>query len=117
MSNVCQCPNPPGGTVQCSDEQLAICSYKDGQIFSGCFDRPEPIKAISDKNEKNLALANWVLSEITGAERSIDQPIESELVELLRSGSHTNPQTNELMRFALPKDLELEFPQAAAAAY
>jgi hypothetical protein len=117
MSNVCQCPNPPGGTVQCSDDQLAICSYTNGEIVSGCYDRPEPVAAISDKRERNLALANWVLSRITGIARPIDEAIEASLVELLRSGSYTDPQTDQVIRFTLPRDLELDFPQAAAAAY
>jgi len=117
MSNVCICPKPPGGKVICSDDQLAMCGYQNGEITSGCFDRPGAIHAIMDQKEKNLAVANWVLSKITGVDRSTYEPIEPGLVGLLRSGEYRDAVTGSVLRFGLPKDLELEFPQAASASY
>jgi inosose dehydratase len=38
MGNSCNCPSPPGGSVNCRSDQLAICRVKDGQVHSYCVD-------------------------------------------------------------------------------
>lgn len=78
MSNICRCPKPPGGSVRCNDDQLAVCGYENGEIVSGCFDRPEHLLLIKNEDEKNLALANWTLSRITGVSRSDYDAIDSD---------------------------------------
>ena len=108
MSNICKCPSPPGGTIQCSDEQLAICGYRDGQIVSGCFDRPARVRTISDNNERNVALANWALSQIVGVTRSDDAPLGDRFCAMLATGHHRNEETGEVIKFSLPKDLDLQ---------
>ena|SRR5258708_6934355 len=108
MSNACKCPRPPGGTIRCSDDQLAVCGYQDGEIVSGCFDRPELILSIADEGEKNLVLSNWILSKVTGVYRSDLDPIDSDLFAMLRSGQYRNERTGEVLKFSLPRDLDLE---------
>jgi hypothetical protein len=113
MSNVCNCPNPPGGKVTCSDNQLAMCGYKDGQVVGGCYDRPEAVASITERTEQNLALANWALSEILGISRSLEDSIEPDLVTMLRSGRFEN-EAGEILNFKVPRDLDLGLLQAAS---
>lgn len=108
MSNVCKCPKPPGGSITCNSDQLAVCGYQDGEIVSGCFDRPEPMQLIQDSSERSLALANWALSRIMGIERFDYDPIEPELFAMLRSGQYRNESTGAIVKFSLPRDLDLK---------
>jgi hypothetical protein len=108
MSNVCKCPKPPGGSITCSDDQLAVCGYQDGEIVSGCFDRPGHLESISDSHQRNLALGNWVLSTITGVVRTDSDPIDPNLAAMLRSGQYMNERTGEVLKFSVPRDLDLQ---------
>jgi len=108
LSNVCNCPVPPGGSITCNDDQLAVCGYQDGKIVSGCFDRPKHARFISDEDEKKLVLSNWILSKITGIYRSDLDPIEPSLFAMLRSGQYRNERTGEVLTFSLPRDLDLQ---------
>jgi hypothetical protein len=38
--NVCECPRPPGGSVRCSDSQLAVCRIVNGEAEGKCYDLP-----------------------------------------------------------------------------
>ena len=58
MSNVCPCPNPPGGQIVCSADQLAICGFRDGKIVSGCFDKPAQARQAESKSEADLVVAD-----------------------------------------------------------
>lgn len=112
MSNTCKCPKPPGGTITCNQDQLAVCGYQNGEIVSGCYDKPEQALSITNSAERNLVLANWVISTITGLYRSDYDPIEPELLAILRRGLYKNESTGETVNFSLPRDLDL---QSAAA--
>jgi hypothetical protein len=103
MANVCSCPNPPGGTVSCSDNQLAVCGYRDGVIVSGCFDKPDHAKQIRDDSERNVVLANWILSIVTGEARYDYDVIEPEEARILAKGRYMNPSTGDEIRFTAPR--------------
>ena len=106
MSNTCTCPNPPGGSVTCSDDQLAVCGYQNGQIVSGCLDRPQRVRQMRGTPAGRLALANWVISKVTGITRPDDSDLESAAVEMLLSGKYENDK-GELVTFSVPRDLDL----------
>ena|ERR1700722_13284938 len=108
MSNTCACPNPPGGTIECADDQLAVCGYQNGQIVSGCYGRPSHVFHIEDEGDKHLALGNWIISIVTGAVRSDSDPIGSEHFAMLSEGRYTNERTGAVIRFAPPSDFELQ---------
>jgi hypothetical protein len=59
-------------------------------FVSGCFDRPDSALSITDEDEKNLVLANWVLSKVTGVSRSDYDPIDPGLLAMLRTGQYMN---------------------------
>ena len=103
MSNTCRCPTPPGGRVSCRSDQLAVCGYRDGQFISGCFDRPDQI-AFIPKDVRRLAIANWVLTVLTGASREAHQSIDQEQINMLEAGQYSTPDS--LLRFSLPRDLQ-----------
>jgi hypothetical protein len=107
MSNVCRCPKPPGGKIECSDDQLAVCGYQNGEIVSGCYDRPAHVREIEDLPQRNLVLANWVISTITGEYRSDFALIDSSLFAMLRSGQYIDGATREVLTFGLPRDRPL----------
>ncbi len=107
MTNTCQCPKPPGGAIQCKDDELAVCGYQNGEIIGGCFERPQSIDWITNRDEKNLAIANWCLGVITGSSRSDYDAIEPEQFAMLRKGSYQDEFTGEIVKFVLPRDLNL----------
>ena len=108
MSNTCTCPEPPGGSITCGDDQLAVCGYQDGKIVSGCYSRPASVNLMTSKNEKVLALANWAISQITGTRRTDLDRIDSNLIAMLQIGQYVNEQSSEVIKFALPKDLDVQ---------
>ena len=107
MSNSCECPDPPGGTQTCSDDQLAVCGYQNGKIVSGCFDRPQRVRLMRGTSAGRLALANWVISKITGITRPHDSDLDDGVIGMLISGRYENEQTGEVLTFSVPKDLDL----------
>jgi hypothetical protein len=84
-----------------------VCGYREGQIVSGCFDRPEHIQSIEEESVRNLVLCNWILSEVTGAIRSDYDPIEDEELTILREGLYRIPESGETLKFSVPRDLDL----------
>jgi hypothetical protein len=105
MSHICPCPNPPGGQIVCRVDQLAMCGFRDGKIVSGCFDKPSQVRQGKSEDEKNLIVANWSLSMITGISRPLLQSLDNEDLQVLQSGEYQRRAT--LIKFSLPRDLEL----------
>src|SRR3954447_11049867 len=106
MSNICTCPEPPGGSITCGAQQLAMCGYRNGQIVSGCFDRPAALSALIKPNQR-LAASNWMLSMIMGVSRSDSDAIEPHLLVMLNSGHYENEETGETIEFSRPSDLDV----------
>jgi hypothetical protein len=106
MSNTCNCPSPPGGTIECADDQLAVCGYQNGQIISGCYGRPSHVFGIRDESTKQLALANWIISTVTQFNRSDSDPIEAIYLAMLSIGQYEN-QTGEMVAFKTPNDFRV----------
>jgi hypothetical protein len=115
MAKTCNCPNPPGGSITCSDDQLAICGYQDGHIVSGCFDPPSAIAAMPARSDRTTALSNWAMQQITGEIRTLSQRITSGDDKLLRSGTFIN-DAGERLTFVLPTKIRVNSKGGAAAA-
>lgn len=101
MAKTCECPQPPGGSITCSDDQLAMCGYQNGRIVSGCFDPPSAIAAMPARAQRITAMNNWVLEQITGESRRFDQPISPQETVVLRSGEYVNSRGDKIS-FVLP---------------
>jgi len=106
MSNTCNCPTPPGGSITCNPDQLAVCGLVNGQIVSGCFDRPGHASLIADEEERKVVLTNWVLSVVSGIPREDYDPVLPEEYEALKRGEVRAPD-GSVVRFTMPDDLNL----------
>jgi hypothetical protein len=115
MSRVCPCPNPPGGQIVCDDNQLAICGFRDGKVISGCFSIPANIIQVREDQERSIVLSNWVLSMLTGADRSPYANISPADFLMLSSGEFTT-EGGDMVRFSLPNDLNLDTAQGRVLA-
>jgi hypothetical protein len=113
MSKICPCPNPPGGHITCEDNQFGMCAYKDGKQVGGCQTPPSALITIDDRQERNLALINWVLSMLTGEAHVQDGQISYSEREMLRSGKFTG-KDGVVILFSLPKDIDLDISQGAS---
>ncbi|HTC46512.1 MAG TPA: hypothetical protein VK722_04295 [Candidatus Aquilonibacter sp.] len=115
MSKVCYCPNPPGGQVVCEDRQLGMCAFRNGKKVGGCLDVPQNIATIEDQNEKNLAIVNWVLSQITGEPQAPNFAINYYQRQMLQSGRFTSPDGSIVVHFSLPEGIDLDSATGLAA--
>ncbi len=112
MSKKCPCANPPGGSLDCEDDQLGICGVIDGELIVGCFDPPPNVAEYRAQGHSNV-MDNWVLSRVTGIERSPRQAITYPERQILQTGRFIHPTTGETVRFSAPKEDEEPIPQAS----
>ena|SRR5215831_3263406 len=110
MSKICPCPNPPGSYIVCEDNQFGMCAYKDGKQVGGCQTPPSALVRLEDRQERNVALINWVLSELSGEARVQDAEISYSEREMLRSGKFAD-KDGVIIFFRLPKDIDLDISQ------
>ena len=101
MPIVCPCANPPGGTITCNDNQLAICGTRDGQIVAGCFDPPATISDAVTPLDRIIVTANWTLSLVTGKVRDDHQELSAEDRAIFNAGVYKNEKGEEI-RFTVP---------------
>ena len=107
-SNTCDCPKPPGGTVQCNEDQIAICRVKNGVPQMACISPPAALLRIEGK-KASVALQAWISTAvITGrgrvplATRGMFRKTPTLKLDVLSSGEFTNPRTGEVVTFRLP---------------
>lgn len=113
QKNICECPNPPGGTVRCEPHQLAICKVENGRAVTNCISPPERSQQVwyrstgprDDKIFETLRLLNWAYTAITGIRRGDVLPLEPWILEILKDGKYVNPKTGAITKFSLPLDL------------
>jgi hypothetical protein len=116
MSKTTPCSQPPGGTIVCNDDQLAICGVVDGKIVAGCFDPPASVMAFPEGQARETALANWAFEKVTGQVRNLRTELSGEEFDILASGKYENPKTGEQVSFTMPSEnLQEPEPQAEMA--
>lgn len=64
MTNHCNCPRPPGGSVSCGPNQVAFCKVVAGEPYTGCLTPPEDAFNWYDPDRRVAALLKWTLEEI-----------------------------------------------------
>ncbi|MET4066804.1 hypothetical protein ABID58_001587 [Bradyrhizobium sp. S3.2.6] len=88
----CNCPNPPGGVVNCPDDHIAICRVVDGQAMSECI---PPEAGLSDEAQAvrivEIVTRRPVLGPLTPTERAI-----------LASGTYVSPDGSMNVTFKVP---------------
>jgi hypothetical protein len=114
--NTCSCPQPPGGTISCEPEQLAICRVKNGVAKGDCIDPPEGMDSIANLDPTEARrYYNWALQHITGQQRTPFEPISRSDEVILNRGNYRNMTTGEEVRFRLPDELNLTSPSSASS--
>lgn len=96
MSNVCNCPTPPGGQVVCEPRQMAVCIIENGIARHQCLD------PINDRDP--FALVNWALSEVTGEPRNSFTRVTGEDLKILIDGNYRTARLRAT--FSLPDKIK-----------
>ncbi len=107
VRNVCECDNPPGGTVACEPHQMAICIVKDGVARGECLDPPDT----GDDGETSLA--NWALAQVSGDYRSAETRIPLSALAVLFEGKFDRA-TGEVVTFSIPESVSEAIETLAA---
>ena len=93
----CECPSPPGGGIQCEDNQFGFCKLRDGKINGACITPPQNLS-------KGFELEAWILSELLNKKITANMVMENaEFKEIINKGTYVNPSTGEATYFILPK--------------
>jgi hypothetical protein len=106
--NICNCPNPPGGIVECESRQIAICQVKDGIIISKCIN---PL--IKPKRFGELKIAdnevNPLAYRITGDSSFLVEKNSLRARHMLSRGVYINNESGEVTTFNLPTVWDVDF--------
>jgi len=97
-NNKINCPDPPGGTVECEANQLAICSIKGWKVEAKCV---SPQSGLSV-----TALQNWVLENVTGISREASAFLNDDDREILRSQNYRSPDGKLQVSFRVPQAIK-----------
>ena len=63
MSNTCQCPDPPGGSVACASDHFAYCIVVRGKAKTGCY-KPRRTAIRSAAGSSDLAFMRHISRRI-----------------------------------------------------
>lgn len=96
-TNVCNCPDPPGGQAVCSEDQLAICRVVNGKVKTECHSPPAGLSRLGTE-----AFQNWALAHITRSARSPSQAIGMDELTILGSGRYLDLPAGAEVTFGLP---------------
>jgi hypothetical protein len=116
MSKRCPCADPPPGEIFCNDEQLGVCGVIGGKLVVGCFDPPSHVGRIADREARQLATDNWVLSFVSQTGRGDSDAISYTERRTLRQGYFEDPKKETSVRFSRPNKEEEPVPQATPMA-
>lgn len=94
--NICNCPDPPGGRVECPDGLMPMCIVTlEGEKISRCVRRP----AFTRVNR--VAFFNWALAEVTGRKRTGARPLRNAEEAILAAGEYVR-SNGDRVTFQLP---------------
>ena len=90
----CECRWPPGGRLQCNDDQLAVCRVDDNGVPSmECRNHPGGLRGD--------AMRRWILREITGR-ASVRGPLTEAELTILAAGWYVDAASGTQTCFGLP---------------
>ena len=98
-------PNPPGGELVCSTNQMAIVEVRNGEVFAECHDAPSKVRSATGSDQK-LFLRNWALSVIMRKDRRPEEKITERELEILKSQRYeyiSNDGVDVIVQFRLPR--------------
>jgi hypothetical protein len=82
--NICQCQNPPGGSVRCEAGQVPICRVKNGFVFAECKTPPRSAKS-------GNAFTLWFASQLLQKKLQPDDLYRYDVQNVLKSGVAHGP--------------------------
>jgi hypothetical protein len=88
----CNCPNPPGGVVNCPDDHTAVCRVVNGQAVSEC---------IPPDDLDGEAQAVRIIEIVTGIKSATGRLTPTDRA-ILASGSYASPDGKMKVTFKLP---------------
>ncbi len=91
----CECKDPPGGGVECEEQQFAVCRVQGRVCKSRCYTVSPSLVGTQ--------LENWALEHIFGTTRNANQGISRSERAILTAGEWTDPSTGDVVRFRFPK--------------
>jgi hypothetical protein len=89
----CNCPNPPGGVVNCPDDHTAVCRVVGGQAVSECLP--------PDDDLDGEAQAVRIVEIVTGTKSATGRLTPTDRA-ILASGSYVSPDGKMKVTFQLP---------------
>jgi hypothetical protein len=78
--NICRCPAPPGGTVECPENYMPFCIVKKNA-------EPRHLCLPPFQNGNSTQIVNRILSVITGERKFLLSPITNQELNILQNGS------------------------------
>lgn len=99
--NVCNCPNPPGGTHSCPADHVAVCRVKDGVAHGDCYPASDEMRRlIQSRGAADPSVQAWLLKTIFPGATAHD--FRSRFEADFLGGRIVDRETDEEVRFALP---------------
>lgn len=94
----CDCPNPPGGQINCSSGQMAICRVVNGAPVGQCLDPPN-YSAFNNSSDLDLV---WAWEQITGQRVPGKLNVTPSEKAILLSGEYKTAE-GQTITFKLPE--------------
>lgn len=95
--NICKCPSPPGGTVECPEGFMPFCVVKKDQ-------EPKNICLEPFEDATNEQIVNRILSIVTGTRKFIESPISDHELTMLQKGKFESRDT--IVTFSMSDQVE-----------
>lgn len=100
----CRCKSPPGGGIECNENQMAVCRVLNGQCQSQCIDVPRAIlQQIRSSGFNHAIVIKWLASALGVETRK--GFATSPTLKVLSDGTGYFYRANfkDMIRFSLPK--------------
>jgi len=97
MSNVCECPDPPGGSVRCAPDHYAYCVVVRGKTKTGCY-KPNR-RALRLSGSSDRAFMRHIAR---GLARSYANELLGRYSEVIKSHQFMSDDGNLKMKFTIP---------------
>lgn len=103
MTNDCDCPNPPGGSVSCKHGQIAYCLVENGVTKAGCYDiKSSAIQVVKDKDE---VIREFIMFLAESILRTYGSELLDRIPNLQRQSEYNSDDGNFQLKFSLPSSL------------
>lgn len=104
----CNCDHPPGGTVNCTGNQIPVCRVVNGVAHGYCLP--------PNDSATGLELTAWFVSHLLRRDVTTGEVLaRRDLQAALSEGRLVNPDTHEVFTFRIPDSLHMPIPELVRA--